>query len=69
MINTNEILRKKKNFSVIRRFDHEYLLWKNFMQVYVNLFFDLSSCIWSKRSCDSCIDVLIIHLSENFMIY
>jgi hypothetical protein len=26
MINTNEILRKKKNFSVIRRFDHEYLL-------------------------------------------
>jgi hypothetical protein len=26
MINTNEILRKKKSFSVIRRFDHEFLL-------------------------------------------
>jgi hypothetical protein len=26
MINTNEILRKKRSFSVIRRFDHEFLL-------------------------------------------
>jgi hypothetical protein len=26
MINTNEILRKKESFSVIRRFDHEFLL-------------------------------------------
>jgi hypothetical protein len=33
---SNEILRKKKSYSVIRRFDHEFLLWKNFMQTYVN---------------------------------
>ncbi len=32
MINTNEILRKKRSFSVIWRFEHEFLLWKNFMQ-------------------------------------
>jgi hypothetical protein len=41
---SDEILRKKRNFSVIRRFDHEFLLWKNFMQTYVNQFFDLNSC-------------------------
>jgi hypothetical protein len=41
---SDEILRKKKKFSVIRRFDHEFLLWKNFMQAYVNQFFDLNLC-------------------------
>jgi hypothetical protein len=41
---SDEILRKKKNFSVIRRFDHEFLLWKKFMQIYVNQFFNLNSC-------------------------
>jgi hypothetical protein len=45
MIKTSdEILRKKKNFSIIRRFDHGFLLWKNFMQTYVNQFFDLNLC-------------------------
>jgi hypothetical protein len=69
MINTNEILRKKKSFSIIRRFDHEFLLWKNFMQVYVNQSFNSISVIWSKRNCDNYTDVLIIHLSKNFTIY
>ncbi len=41
---SDEILRKKKSFSVIRRFDHEFLLWRNFMQIYVNQSFDLNSC-------------------------
>ncbi len=40
----DEILRKKESFSVIRRFDHEFLLWRNFMQTYVNQFFDLNLC-------------------------
>ncbi len=44
MKTSDEILRKKRNFSVIWRFDHEFLLWKNFMQTYVNQFFDLNSC-------------------------
>jgi hypothetical protein len=44
MINTNEILRKKRSFSVIRRFEHEFLLWRNFMQTYINQFFDLNLC-------------------------
>jgi hypothetical protein len=41
---SDEILCKKKLFSVIRRFDHEFLLWKNFMQIYVNQFFDFNFC-------------------------
>jgi hypothetical protein len=41
---SDEILRKKEIFSVIRRFDHEFLLWKKFMQAYVNQFFDLNFC-------------------------
>jgi hypothetical protein len=40
----NEILRKKRSYSVIRRFGHGFLLWKNFMQIYVNQFFDLNLC-------------------------
>jgi hypothetical protein len=35
---------EKSFLSVIRRFDHEFLLWKNFMQIYVNQSFDLNSC-------------------------
>jgi hypothetical protein len=41
---SNEILRKKRSYSVIRRFDHDFLLWKYFMQIYVNQFFDLNLC-------------------------
>jgi hypothetical protein len=41
---SDEILRKKRSFSVIRRFDHEFLLWRNLMQIYVNQFFDLNLC-------------------------
>jgi hypothetical protein len=41
---SNEILRKKRSYSVIRRFDHEFLLWQNFMQIYVNQSFDLNPC-------------------------
>jgi hypothetical protein len=45
MIKTsNEILRKKKSYSVIQRFNHEFLLWKNFMQTYIDQSFDLNSC-------------------------
>jgi hypothetical protein len=44
MVNINEILRKKKSYSVIRRFGHGFLLWKSFMQVYVNQFFDINLC-------------------------
>jgi hypothetical protein len=40
----DEILRKKRNFSVIRRFGHGFLLWKNSMQAYVNQSFDLNLC-------------------------
>jgi hypothetical protein len=37
MIKTsNEILRKKKSYSIIRRFGHEFLLWKNSMQTYID---------------------------------
>jgi hypothetical protein len=41
---SDEILRKKRNFSVIRRFDHGFLLWKNSMQAYVNQSFDFNVC-------------------------
>jgi hypothetical protein len=41
---SDEILRKKRSFSVIKRFDHEFLLWKNFMQTYIDQSFDLNSC-------------------------
>jgi hypothetical protein len=34
---SDKSLRKKKNMSVIRRFDHKFLLWKNFMQAYIDL--------------------------------
>jgi hypothetical protein len=35
---------QNRKLSVIRRFDHEFLLWKNFMQTYINQSFDLNSC-------------------------
>jgi hypothetical protein len=35
---------EKSFLSIIRRFDHEFLLWKNFMQIYVNQFFDFNLC-------------------------
>jgi hypothetical protein len=27
---------QNRKLSIIRRFDHEFLLWRNFMQIYVN---------------------------------
>jgi thiol-disulfide isomerase/thioredoxin len=35
---------QNKKLSIIRRFDHEFLLWKNFMQTYIDQSFDLNSC-------------------------
>jgi hypothetical protein len=60
---------QNRKLSIIRRFDHEFLLWRNFMQTYIDQSFDLNLCYLIETKCDSCIDVLIIHLSENFMIY
>jgi hypothetical protein len=39
----NMIIQNRK-LSIIRRFDHEFLLWRNFMQIYVNQSFDLNFC-------------------------
>jgi hypothetical protein len=35
---------EKSSLSVIRRFGHGFLLWKNFMQTYIDQFFDLNLC-------------------------
>jgi hypothetical protein len=35
---------EKSLLLVIRRFDHEFLLWKNFMQTYIDQSFDLNLC-------------------------
>ncbi len=35
---------EKSFLSVIRRFDHEFLLWKNFMQTYIDQSFDFNFC-------------------------
>jgi hypothetical protein len=35
---------EKSLLSIIRRFGHEFLLWKNFMQTYISQSFDLNLC-------------------------
>ncbi len=35
---------EKSSLSIIRRFDHEFLLWKNFMQTYIDQSFNLNLC-------------------------
>jgi hypothetical protein len=42
--NTLNMIIQNRKLSVIWRFDHEFLLWKNFMQTYVKQFFDLNFC-------------------------
>jgi hypothetical protein len=42
--NTLNMIIQNRKLSIIRRFDHEFLLWKNSMQIYINQFFDLNFC-------------------------
>jgi hypothetical protein len=35
---------KNRNLSIIRRFDHDFLLWENFLHFYIIQFFELNFC-------------------------
>jgi hypothetical protein len=38
------MITQNRKLSIIWRFDHEFLLWKNFMQTYIDQSFDFYSC-------------------------
>jgi hypothetical protein len=40
----NLLVDKIKTSSVIRRFDHDFLLWENFLHFYITQFFELNLC-------------------------
>jgi hypothetical protein len=40
----NLLIDKIKTSSVIKRFDHDFLLWENFLHSYITQFFELNSC-------------------------
>jgi hypothetical protein len=35
---------KNRDLSIIRRFDHDFLLWKNFLHFYITQFFEFNLC-------------------------
>jgi hypothetical protein len=62
---------KNRSLSMIRRFDHDFLLWKILIFCICTSLNHLisTSAIWLTSSCVNCIDVSSTHSSWNCMTF